>query len=592
MKRIEPPKATKYDLLPRLKSDPQVRKWTQRLLADPEAVPTDLDEHQFAFVIAEVLKQRGEDFAPTPFKQAMIDTRPVIAAPDWTDELEDMGHIFRQPELKDFWANWRGPKKSKGPAINYAGAKAAMSVFAMTGCDKHLDKLQRSLARDKDMLDIFSTIEGAQIGVPPYSTLCRHVSALADSCVTTAMEANVECVKDLRALYPNKGIGKRLIIDSFGLAAWCQQQGAGSDEREQELRARTPHAGFRRYDYGPNGKKIVKNGETIRVGAGKLPKEWRGYYFTVIADQATGLPLVWVLFDASTDEAPAIVPLLSLLHRLWPDIEAECIAGDSAWDEKEWNRLCEVDYGIAPIFRQKPSEFGLPDLMVEKGPSRDGSVRAITRAGQLICAAHLKPLPYSTFDRASRAGLLIGQSSDERVFRVRGFCTHVTKDQPHPCGKIGLKAMTSWHRLTRYPHHMAGDPQRHAWRLAMLARLNGVESIFNRLKAGKMLGTKGADRTRLLDMRSVEALLSLACLSMSALSLACEREHLGVKVPALGSGPTFGGVPIPPTAKPSKHTHRPSGSQHVRQRLGATKRLKASPQVPIDLDDVVRVGWV
>jgi hypothetical protein len=597
MRRVDPPNPTKYDLLPRLKNDPQVKKWTERLAADPEVRPTDLSEDQLAFVTESVMRLRGDEFMPTPFKQAMIDTRPVLAAPDWTDELEDMGHIFAQPELQAFWRAWRGPRRSKGPEINYAGAKAAMTVLAMTGTDKHIDKLSRSLVRDAEMKAIFEDIEGADITMPPYSSLCRHVERIASSCVGAAMEANIECMKELRALYPKNGIGKRLLLDASGTPAWARQVGAGSKEREQELRRRTPKAGFRRYAYTPGGKITVKNGETIRAGAGKLPKEWRGYYFACIADQATGLPLVWMLFDAATDEAQAIVPLLSLLHRLWPDIDADSIAGDSAFDEKEWNRLCEVDYGIAPIFRQKPSEEKKHDLVLKDKESRDASVVAITRTGQLICAEHKKPLPYYTFDRPSRAGLLPGQSSDERRFRLRAECKHTTKEHPHPCGKIGLKADTSWHRLTRYPHHSSGDPQRYAWRIAMLARLNGIEGVFNRLKAGKLLGTKGADRTRLLSIHSIEALFSMACLSMSALMLACEREHLGVAIPQ-PSGPTLQGVPIAPVAKPSRNPHRPSGAHHVRSRTAAGRRpagtkpnTRPMQPIAIDFDDVQRVGF-
>jgi hypothetical protein len=55
----------------------------------------------------------------------------------------------------------------------------------------------------------------------------------------------------------------------------------------------------------------------------------------VIADQLTGLPLVWTLIDAAEDEAQALVPLLRDLHELWPTIDADVIAGDSAYDE-DW----------------------------------------------------------------------------------------------------------------------------------------------------------------------------------------------------------------------------------------------------------------
>jgi hypothetical protein len=98
----------------------------------------------------------------------------------------------------------------------------------------------------------------------------------------------------------------------------------------------------------------------------------------VIADQVTGLPLVWTVHDASMDEARAIVPLLSFLFSLWPECPAKTIAGDSAWDENEWCRLCEVDYGIHPIFCRHPKISPPPvgDF------SRDGTCpRSRPRAG-------------------------------------------------------------------------------------------------------------------------------------------------------------------------------------------------------------------
>jgi hypothetical protein len=592
MKRREAPRAASYDLPLRLKNDPQVRKWTQRLKADPEARPTDLTEEQLAFVIAEVMKQRGEAFEPTPFMKAMIESRPVFAAPDWTDEVVDMEHLFRQPEMRRFWENWQGLDKGKGPKANYAGAKATMASFAMTGTGKHFDKLSRSLARDREMLAIFDKVEGTPVAPPPYSSLCRQIKKLGTSCTVRAIEANIEMVKALRAMHPKKGIGKRLMIDSCDVSAWCKQVGSGDPERDAELRKRTPEAGFRRYAYGPNGKTMIKNGEAFTFGAGREVKSWRGYYLSVIADQATGLPLVWMLYDAKHDEAAAIVPLLSLLLRLWPDIDADCIAGDSAWDENEWNRLCEVDYGIAPIFRLRPTQQkSKPWIKLDPKASRDGSVTHMTPEGQLVCDAHRQPLPYDTFDRPNRGGLRPGQSTDERLFRLRAKCTHQTKEAPHACGKVGIKVMNDWSRLARFPHHRHGDPQRHAFRIAMLARLNGVEGIFNRLKAGKILGVKGADRTRLLDRSSVEALISLALLSMTALQLASEREHRGIIVQPLVAAPSTPAQPKPHAPHRVKAA-RPSGAPHVRRRplTRATKSQGVHIPMPFDFDDVERVG--
>lgn len=93
-------------------------------------------------------------------------------------------------------------------------------------------------------------------------------------------------------------------------------------------------------------------------------KTWRGSYLAVILDQATGLPLVWTIFDAKEQETTAVVSLLSMLFELWPECPAKWIAGDSAFDTDEMCRVCEVEYGIHPIFqlRDRPSGHPRRDL--------------------------------------------------------------------------------------------------------------------------------------------------------------------------------------------------------------------------------------
>ena len=159
----------------------------------------------------------------------------------------------------------------------------------------------------------------------------------------------------------------------------------GSD-RDLALRKRTPHAGFRAYSHGKGGKQPIDPNASLKSAVGQgNSKWWRGYYLVVIADHATGLPLVWTLIDAATDEARAIVPLLRDLYELWPDIPAKLIVGDSAWDEDEWCRLCEVDYGIHPVFRLHESRKGDRNgRILPSGASQGGSIRGITGEGRLI----------------------------------------------------------------------------------------------------------------------------------------------------------------------------------------------------------------
>jgi hypothetical protein len=188
------------------------------------------------------------------------------------------------------------------------------------------------------------------------------------------------------------------------------------------------------------------------------------------------------------DEARAIVPLLSLLFDLWPECPAKTIAGDSAWDENEWCRLCEVDYGIHPIFRRHPSTQGrgVGDF------SRDGTVAAITGEGQLICSRDGKELAFAGAQVASRQGLVPGKTSNESGFRVRGTC----KDG---WGSSGLGMKADWNLVTFFPHYSSGTgagAQRFAMREALLTRLNQMEGVFERVQIGRKLGTGGAPTAR------------------------------------------------------------------------------------------------
>ena len=538
MKSRKKPNPAKDFQSQRLKYDPQVRKWLQRIEGDPFVRPTDVDETQLAYIYSEVLKRRGDLLEPTPFEKAVVATCPILAAPDTTDLAEDVAYRFRLSQMRDFWQGWQGPLARKGPRPNLAAAKAAMAVLGMGGISAHLDEAHQRLGIDTQLRDVFASLEGsARFDIGSYASVARNLERISEGLPQQAMETNIAMLKELRQIFPNGGIGERLLIDGFAVPAWCRQTGAGDpadarhEMREERLRARTPEASFRSYDHTNKGKvkaPYEKRADGKPVGHGR---RWRGYYLVVIADQATGLPLVWTLMGGGHDEVVAIVPLLSDLHRLWPDIGATMIAGDSAWDEKEWCRLCEVDYGIAPIFRHHPSEAKKGWFTLEPGQSRDGSVAAITRLGQMICDAHRGPLDYDSFEVPSRLGLRPGQSNDEGAFRIRGIApkhNHKTKIRPQPCGKLSLRMSVAWHRLTRYPHHPHGDQQKYAMRQAMLIRLNQIESLGNRLKAGLHLGNAGAARTRILSKDTLEALFSLGCLSMTSLSLADQRIQHGI----------------------------------------------------------------
>lgn len=559
--RKVPNPTSKYEQA-NLARDPQVKKWIQRLEADREATIKTVDEDKLAFITAEVMRRRGDDFQPDELQKKMIETCPVVAAPDLTDVATDLRHIFGQPEMQTFWKDWQGKRNKHGRAPDFPAAKSVLTVFAMGGISQHLDTVYERVKNDGAIKAVFEELGGRPLERPPsrgtqpallhYSRVCELLPRLAegDACRWQAMTANIEMVKELARLYPKAGIGKRLLVDSTAVEAWAPQHSAGSKDdpqyakREAKLNARTPDAGFRAYTY--NGSKVdIDVGDKVAVGVNKKTKAWRGYYFQVIADQATGLPLVWMMFNAKQQEHHGLLALLSDLHQLWPDINAELIAGDSAFSNNEVCRTCEVDYGIAPVFRLKPSEQTMKkNIPLKPGDSRDGSVVAISYQGHIICDPHRRALPYASHTLAPRHGLRPGQTSKENEFRIRALCDTGTTLRPHPCKRPSLRMSVNWHRLTRYPHHNQGRPELFAMRTAMLARLNQIEGLFNRLKGGLLLGGSGSSRNRLLDKGALEAAFSLGCLSMTAISLANERIQHGISVGAIKS------VNPPPPATP------------------------------------------
>lgn len=551
------PSLYKSSLNAGLHSDPQVVKWVQRLTGDPKARPSQLDETRLEFVMREVLALRGEEVNESLFHKAMIETCPILAAPDWTDNGEDIAHVFRQPEMRAFWDTWQ-PKQSKhGPKIDFFAAKAVLCVLAMCGTTVYFDDAIEMLQKDRSLRGAFEQLEGKPLVIPPYSSLMKHVHRAAKSMRPLAMQTNINMVKELAALFPNQGFGEDLAIDGMPFSAWVPQRGSKNAVADLEIGRRIPEAGYRMYSHKSGGKVQLDEDDQVSGGDISKIKDWRGFYVVAIIDLASGLPLVWLVVSAKSDEAQAIIPLLSSLYRMWPDCPAKTIAGDSAWDEDEWCRLCEVDYAIAPVFRlhrsqrdQKHWDMLAKGTTAKQRAARDGQVIAITGRGQLICGCHDKPLKHAGFDRAKRVKangqpLLIGQSSDERQFAVRGLCDHGVKDT-----RISLKAMTNWNRLTRYPHFPQGDPKKHAKRQALLVRLNQVESLWNRLKSGG-LGVKGADRIRVLPFDTIDTAVSLAFLGFTGLAIADQRQRRKIGPYAAPTTPAFVSQPPLPTAAPT-----------------------------------------
>ena len=550
------------------KHNGQVRALAARIGGpEPQSVElgleTEAEEAALNFAIAQIeSEQRGGAVArslETDLRNAAKKTVPVVAHPKRGPSLhEDLELIFRVPAMQRFLAAWQAPfVGSRGPKARYAEAKALMAMMGMGRIGPHWDDNYAEL-ESPAMVDLFASIDytanhralAEGISTAPWRPFdlspCYSLSRLAEPLGQTirrpALEASVAMMKVLRAMFPHAGIGERLLIDGTAVPAPCRQASSRGDKRLEEiLRADCPDAGFRCVKYSPEGKVTIKDTDAPREGTvhPKI-KMWRGYYYVVILDQATGLRLNSGLFDASLDEARAIEPLLRELHEVWPDIGAKTITGDAAWDEDWACELVQAYYGIKPIFRlHGPVTRKTP----EPGDSVGGNVIGWEHDGRLICR-HQKTLDFAKAQRPIRAalGLAPGQLAPIGDFRVRGTgCT--------TCGEIGLRMSADWSKLTPHPHHPYGKPEKYAERKVMLAReRNQVEGHNNRLKGGHHLGGQAEYVHRIDDRATHESIFHLAELSMTACVVVDQLTQLGRPLPRL--------LPAPPASAAPKAARR------------------------------------
>lgn len=119
-------------------------------------------------------------------------------------------------------------------------------------------------------------------------------------------------------------------------------------------------------------------------------------------------------------------------------------------------------------------------------------------------------------------------------------------------------------------------------RQSMLRRLNGMEAVWNRLQGGKKLATADADRTRIRDKGGHDLLVDLALLSMTAASLADQRQERGIKIKPLPAAPA-------PAKKKARSKTATSGSTKptkVRRSNPSTAAARSTPVTPAPTDEL------
>jgi hypothetical protein len=554
MKSRQDPKSPVFDR--RLHTDPafkrQFERWAQRMTGEEDFRPADLSDEYYDFIRSQILLARGGRPAQSAYEKARADLTPVLTAPQNDTPLADLALIWGLPEMQQLWADWKlelpasDGGKRRGPVPNAAGVKAVLAVLAMTGISTHVQDALAILHGNTDLREMFASLERladgrarpslpglgaapAQIEVPSYATVCRLIGQFAPQTISKASLARTRLLLSLRDYHPT--VGQRWMIDGSDCPAWVPQKGArggrGTD-RDLQLRGRCPDAGFRAYmrkNAGPGGHAPIQSTDAaLPAVRAHIIKSWRGYFLVALVDQATGQMGPLTLIDASTDEAPAIVPLLSRLHQHGHDLKIEIgareIFGDSAWDEDPWCRVCLADYGIHPIFHHRSKTA--KSRIIEPHELRDATIKKITGDGRLVCRQHDKQLNHGGLTMPSRAELRPGQASDPRAFRYRAAA-----ENPCGCGKLSVPAELDFSKLLHHPHNPSGRPDLYAYRKAATDSLQAMESAFNRIKTGREVSTDGPARTRLVDKDSVQAIIELAALSQTALTVVDQRLRRG-----------------------------------------------------------------
>lgn len=610
----EPPQSRLADDM--FKGDRQVAVWRQRrglTGGQPWRLPATttgqlhdepstegLSQNALLYIMREVERRRlNHDELAGKLHDAMVKYPLQLSQPTVAGGVEALAHIWAQPEMLDFWRQWRSsrPVTARGPKPADAGGKAVLATLGMTKATHALDAYA-DVFEKPELLRVFARVDhAAQVAdgenprplrLSTYRGSTERFGPLTRSAEfhDLTMRTNAAMFRALCELYPERRFGQTLLIDGCLFPAWCPQVGVGkTDESELRRRRTTPNAGARLIEYTRKGK--LDLAPDAQRTAGRLvtsSKFARGYVYVCIVDQASGWPLVSTLMDAQHDEAEALVPLLSDLYRYYPFIAPKVIAGDGAWDEAWAHRLCELFYGLAPVFRH--TERSAASTTVPGG-NQSNTVAGFSHAGQLRCMAHKRPMPFDGFQRAPRGDLRPGQGAHgdpdndayrrelaqrENAFRVRALHRH----GPGEAQRVGLKAALDWRRLNQFPRYPDGSPELYAERQALMMRLrNQMEGHFSRMQGSLSLLTTDADRVRLQDDDKLAALLRLAELRMNALSLAAERGHCGAghTLPADGAVAPLPAFPYGRNGRLAEC--RAGGPEAARERAAARTRTAA-----------------
>ena len=269
--------------------------------------------------------------------------------------------------------------------------------------------------------------------------------------------------------------GRRLLVDGTDVPAFKDQRPTVNAEHR--------------------GVVLGDSGAWIHSHGARLP-HWIGWRLLVIADMATGMPLIWKLVSKGT-EAAELYGLLARLLELAPWLEPEYIVGDAAFD---WTRLIfdlQHELGVTPVFPLRKTLSSKWDWSEDFGVPR--------------CSQHglMKMIQAEGFNRRPS-----GRQPDENFAVAKQGCEARIRWRCETCGVL----VTTWmHRnarlYTKLPH--AGEHQRAAMRIALMLHRNGIETVMSVLKR-RGFGDDGHNKPRWATQQAhVEWLAATALLGMT-----------------------------------------------------------------------------
>lgn len=555
--RPDPNSESFTSLYKRLSRTARVQSAVAKLQEDPEASVADLSAHEQTVIYAEIERIRFGSVADSHYDRAWRETTQVAAAPQRDDRIRDLlGPQLGQPEMQAMWREWTGAHGTRSSTPEFAYAKALMIFNAAAGMSNHINAQQSLFDVATDLHRFFAAYDHQaklhqapplpgmveHLQSPPLRTYSYpqarvHMKRLARPGTVAAWRANIEMLKALREYFPV--VGQRVMIDGTAYPSWSRQVWGGKrgSPVDRKLRGRDDDAGFRAYGYGPNGKfDIDDDSGTFKLFRAGRAKSWRGYYWVVLVDQATALPIIATLQDASINEYFATERLLLKLHQLWPDIGIERLIADAGWDWEDQHRLILTKFGAQPIFR---AGANAADKAIPPTGKSDRAL-AITAQGEVLCP-HGK-CAHVGMPAVPRDGLKPGEEVKHQKFIVRVNCPLEAERAAalkagdrrrerelatESCGKLSVRAEHSWRRLAHLPHHPLGRPDLYAERQVLIARLSGVESFIGRIKS-LGLANPGAARSRVGLLMEHESYMALGSAALTALALADQRQRRGI----------------------------------------------------------------